>query len=114
MEQGLEPTRLGTAGVPKFPHGVVIHAVQWLPALAWAARRAGIAESARWWLVALACAGSTLLLVFALAQTALGRGRLDVVPMTAAVLGVALAGLAVPAMATAWSWLRGGRGETAR
>jgi hypothetical protein len=114
MEQGLEPTRLGTAGVPKFPHGVVIHAVQWLPALAWAARRARIAEPARWWLVALACAGSTLLLVFALAQTALGRARFDVVPMSAAVLGVALAGLAVPAMATAWSWLRGGRGETAR
>jgi len=100
--------------VPKFPHGVVIHAVQWLPALAWAARRAGIGEPARWWLVALACAGSTLLLAFALVQTALGRGRFDVVPMTAAVLGVALAGLAVPAMATAWSWLRGGRGETAR
>ena len=114
IDQGLDPTRLGVAGVPKFPHGVVIHAVQWLPALAWAARRAGLAEPLRWRLVALAGAGSALLLAFALAQTALGRARFDVGPGTAAVLVVALAGLAVPAMATAWSWLRGGRGETAR
>lgn len=37
IDQGLDPTRLGAAGVPKFPHGVVIHAVQWLPVLAWSA-----------------------------------------------------------------------------
>ena len=60
--------------------------------------------------IAAAAVGS----LFALAQTALGRARFDVGPGTAAVLVVALAGLAVPAMATAWSWLRGGRGETAR
>jgi hypothetical protein len=107
LEQGLDPTRLGVAGVPKFPHGVVIHAVQWLPALAWLARWAGIAEPARWRLVAMASVGSTLLLVYALAQTALGRARFDVVPATAAVLVVALAGLAVPVMAIAWSLYRG-------
>ena len=109
LAEGLEPTRLGAAGVPKFPHGIVIHAVQWLPALCWLARRAGIAEPARWWLVALACAGSTLLLVYALAQTALGRARFDVVPLTAVLLGMALAGLAVPVMATAWGLVRPGR-----
>ena len=113
LEQGLDPTRLGGAGVPKFPHGIVIHAVQWLPALAWLARRAGIAEPMRWRLVAMASVGSMLLLVYALAQTALGRARFDVVPATAAVLVVALAGLAVPVMAIAWSWLRG-RGSALR
>ena len=31
MQHGLPPARFGVAGVPKFPHGVVIHALQWLP-----------------------------------------------------------------------------------
>ena len=37
----LPPEPFGTAGVPKFAHGAVIHAIQWLPAVAWASRRAG-------------------------------------------------------------------------
>lgn len=106
VEAGLDPVRLGAAGVPKFPHGVVIHAVQWLPALAWAMRRAGIAAAARLRLVAAAAAGSTLLLVYALVQTALGRARFDVVPATAALLAAAVVGLAAPAIVTAWAWLR--------
>jgi len=107
IDQGLDPTRLGVAGVPKFPHGVVIHAVQWLPALAWAARWAGITTASRVWLVATAATGSTLFLIYALVQTALGRSRFDTVPVTAALLGVSLACLAVPAVTTAWSWLYG-------
>jgi hypothetical protein len=106
MEAGLDPVRLGAAGVPKFPHGVVIHAVQWLPALAWAMRQAGIAAAARLRLVAAAAVGSTLLLVYALVQTALGRARFDVVPATAALLAAAVVGLAAPAIVTAWAWLR--------
>jgi hypothetical protein len=106
MEAGLDPVRLGAAGVPKFPHGVVIHAVQWLPALAWAMRQAGIAQAARLRLVGAAAAGSTLLLVYALVQTALGRARFDVVPATAALLAAAVVGLAAPAIVTAWAWLR--------
>jgi hypothetical protein len=105
LDQGLDPTRLGAAGVPKFPHGVVIHAVQWLPALAWAARWAGLAEAVRWTFVAMASAGSTLFLIYALVQTALGRSRFDTVPATAALLVVSLVCLAVPAVATAWAWL---------
>ena len=109
IDQGLGPTRLGAAGVPKFPHGVVIHAVQWLPALAWAARWVGIATASRVWLVATAATGSTLFLIYALVQTALGRSRFDTVPATAALLVVSLACLAVPAVTTAWSWLYGRR-----
>jgi hypothetical protein len=107
IDQGLDPTRLGVAGVPKFPHGVVIHAVQWLPALAWAARWAGITTASRAWLVATAATGSTLFLIYALVQTALGRSRFDTVPVTAALLVVSLACLAIPAATTAWSWLYG-------
>ena len=112
IDQGLDPTRLGAAGVPKFPHGVVIHAVQWLPVLAWALRRAGITTASRVWLVAMASAGSTLFLIYALIQTTLGRSRFDTVPATAAILVAALLCLAAPVAATAWEWL--GRRRSAR
>jgi hypothetical protein len=102
LQVGLDPTRLGAAGVPKFPHGVVIHAVQWLPALAWALRRGGLGEQARVRLVAAAAIGSTLLLVYAGAQTALGRGRFDVTPATATLLAAAVVCVAAPALAAAW------------
>jgi hypothetical protein len=106
LERGLEPTRLGAAGVPKFPHGVVIHAVQWLPALAWVARRAGIAAHARWRLVIVATVGTALLAVYALVQTALGRARFDLTPGTAALLVASVTCLGGPAAVTAWAWLR--------
>lgn len=104
LAAGLDPARLGTAGVPKFPHGVVIHAVQWLPALAWALRRAGIADRTRTCLVMLASVGSALLLVYAMVQTAAGRARFAVTPVTATVLLVALACLAGPVAVMAWAW----------
>jgi len=77
LAQGLEPERYGRAGVPKFPHGVVIHAIQWLPAIAWAARIAGLSLAARRRLVAVATVLSVLLLAFALAQTLAGRARFE-------------------------------------
>jgi hypothetical protein len=109
IERGLDPTRLGAAGVPKFPHGVVIHAIQWLPALAWAARRAGLAERTRWCLVASATLGTAFVLVYALVQTLLGRGRFDVTPATASLLAIGAVALGVPVAITAWAWLVGRR-----
>lgn len=101
--QGLDPTGFGRAGVPKFPHGIVIHAIQWLPALAWAMRRAGVPDARRFLLVAMGAFGSTTLLVYALAQTALGRARFDTVPATAALLVTSLLCLATPVVITAWA-----------
>jgi len=101
---GLEPERFGAAGVPKFPHGAVIHALQWLPLLAWAARRAGLTERVRFRLVAAATAGSVLVLVYALVQTLAGRSRFNAPPTLAAVLAVGTACLAVPAVVTALAW----------
>ncbi len=76
--RGLDPRIYGAAGVTKFPHGVVIHAIQWLPAAAWAASRAGLALAARRRLVAAATVATATLLSFALAQTFTGRARFDV------------------------------------
>ena len=75
---GLEPERYGAAGVPKFPHGAVIHAIQWLPAIAWAARRAGLALAARRGLVLAATLATAALLAFAIVQTFTGHARFDV------------------------------------
>jgi hypothetical protein len=98
---GLEPERYGAAGVPKFPHGAVIHAVQWLPLLAWGARRAGIGERGRVSLVWIATAGTALVLAYALVQTLAGRSRVDATPATAALLAVGIGCLVVPAVAVA-------------
>jgi hypothetical protein len=100
LGQGLEPERFGAAGVPKFPHGAVIHAIQWLPLLAWAARRAGIAEKLQERLVMSATAGTGLLLLYALVQTLAGRSRVDATPAVAAIGVVGAACLVVPAVVT--------------
>ena len=82
---GLEPEQFRAAGVPKFPHGSVIHAIQWLPAIAWAARRAGLGERLRLTTVALATLGTGLLLAYSLTQTLAGRARFDATPATTSV-----------------------------
>lgn len=103
---GLTPEIYGEAGVPKFPHGAVIHAIQWLPLLAWAARRAGLPESRRYRLVVSATVGTLLMLVFALVQTLTGRSRFDAPPAMAVVLAVGITCLAVPVLITAVTLLR--------
>jgi len=106
MASGLAPETFGRAGVPKFPHGAVIHALQWLPLLAWAARRAGLPPGRRYVLVASATLGTAVLGGFALVQVLLGRARFDTTPFTAALLGAGAAGLAIPPLITAWHMLR--------
>ena len=98
---GLEPERFGVAGVPKFPHGAVIHAIQLLPMLAWVARWAGFSEGRRVRLLAVATAGTALVGTFALVQTLLGRSRFDVTPATGALLAVGGLCLIVPLISIA-------------
>ena len=95
---GLAPETFGAAGVTKFPHGVAIHAIQWLPLVAWAAGRAGIDEGRRWRLVLSATVGTSLLLVYALVQTLSGRGRFDAPGFLIVAFAIGLACLAVPAI----------------
>jgi hypothetical protein len=97
VAEGLEPDRYGAAGVPKFPHGVVIHAIQWLPAIAWVARVSGLSVATRRRLVVLATVGTALLLAYAIGQTLAGRSRFDATSTTA---GVIVAGVACLAVAT--------------
>ena len=80
VARGMPPEIYGAAGVVKFPHGVVIHAIQWLPFIAWAGRRVGFSGRTRLLLVAAATAASSLLLAYALTQTLDGRPRFGRVP----------------------------------
>jgi hypothetical protein len=101
MAAGLEPEKYGAAGVPKFPHGAVIHALQWLPVLAWGTRWAGIVERRRVWLVAAATVGTTVIGCFALIQTLAGRSRFEVTPVSGALLAAGVICLVVPAIVVA-------------
>jgi len=110
VSRGLSPELYGAAGVPKFPHGAAIHALQWLPLIAWGAGRAGFSAAWRRRLVTAAVAGSTLILVYAIVQTLLGRGRFEATPPIAALLvaGACLLGGPCVVIATAWAagWWR--------
>lgn len=100
MMVGLPPERLGAAGVPKFAHGAVIHALQWLPLLAWAAKRVGFGERRRLWLVWMATLGTVLLSAYSLLQTLAGRARVDGSWPLAPVLAAAVMLLLVPLAVT--------------
>jgi len=84
---GLDADRFGAAGVPKFAHGVTIHAIQWLPAIAWCARRAGLSAGMSGRLVALALVGTAFILAYAVVQTLLGGPRFPPLPAGMIVLG---------------------------
>jgi len=109
LAAGLPPETVGAAGVAKFPHGMAMHALQWLPLLAWAAERAGLAEPRRRRLVATATIGTGLLLAYAVLQTGTGRGRFDAPPAVAALFALGLGCLAVPAALIAARGLGRGR-----
>lgn len=114
VSRGRSPEVYGAGGVPKFPHGAAIHALQWLPFLAWAARHAGLACAARVRLVAAASVGSWLILVYALAQTLSGRSRFDATPVTGALVGVGMALVGLPWPLVGLAWIRRlRRGDTA-
>ena len=105
VARGRSPEVYGAAGVPKFPHGAAIHALQWLPLVAWAGRRAGLAVRHRLALVRAATAGSVLVMLYALVQTLAGRARFDAPPAVAALLvagGLLLGG---PCLLVGAAWI---------
>jgi hypothetical protein len=97
VTQGL--TTVGAAGVMKVPHAVAMHAIQVLPALAWLAGFADLAERRRAGLVWAATAGYGALVAVSVVQTAAGRAPFDLGIAAAAMtlLGAALLGAAYAA-----------------
>jgi hypothetical protein len=74
-EAGLPPERVGAAGVPKFPHGLPLHAVQLLPLYAWGLRRLGAPEPARVRAVGLGAAALGVATAYGAVQVGLGAPR---------------------------------------
>jgi hypothetical protein len=107
VARGLSPEVVGAAGVSKCPPGAVIHALQWLPMLAWGARRVGLTPRWRQRLVSAAIAGSVLILAYAFVQTLAGRSRFDAPPPIAALLVAGGLLLLVPWCVVAAVWCGG-------
>lgn len=104
---GQAPDVLGRAGVPKFAHGISLHALQVLPFAGWLLRRVGVTEGLRLRAVQSLAVGQLALLVYSLAQVLRGLGRFE--PNA---LGLLLLSVAVAASApTPWLWIRGLRGR---
>jgi hypothetical protein len=104
--RGLAPEVYGAAGVTKFPHGAAIHALQWLPLLAWAARRACLPPGRRLALVRATGVGSACILLYALVQTLAGRARFDAPPALAAVVVLGTGLVLGPFLVVAAAWTR--------
>ncbi len=92
---GLNPSTFGGSGVTKFPHGVAIHAIQFLPCLTWLLKRIGVAGSIRYRLVCQSIASIMAFLLFGAIQTLSGLDRFDVRYAGVSVLIIALL-LALP------------------
>jgi hypothetical protein len=75
LSEGRSSELWGRAGVLKFPHGAALHAIQFLPVLAWLARSLGLNRSVR--IVQSALAAQILFLLYAVWQTSRGRDRFD-------------------------------------
>jgi hypothetical protein len=65
----------GRAGVLKFPHGVALHAIQMLPAIAWMTRILDLRHAVR--VVQSVFISQVLFLVYAVRQTSKGLDRFD-------------------------------------
>jgi len=77
LSRGLSPSQWGQAGVPKFPHGAAMHALQALPIIAWMLNQAGLGVAARRKAVFAMGVMSLAWLGYATAQTLAGLGRVE-------------------------------------
>lgn len=92
---GKDPELFGKAGVMKFPHGIAIHAIQFLPILCWIMAKLKIRLDRRYQLVGWTSASIAALMAFSLIQTAGGRARFDLSLVSGMVLLFAI-GLLIP------------------
>ncbi len=108
VSHGLKPEIFGAAGVMKFPHGMPIHAIQFLPFAAWLLRRLGVAAESRYRTVASAAGAMAAFTLFSLLQTFSGRARFDLSVVSAAVLILAVLLFVAPpcVLAARWMWTR--------
>jgi hypothetical protein len=96
VSQGLPPEVYPPAGVMKFPHGAPMHAIQYLPILAWLLRILDVVERERHRAVAHAFLAALAFTVFSLLQTFTGRARFEVWWLSGFALFVSAVLISVP------------------
>jgi len=106
QQRGLEPSAFGSAGVPKFAHGAVIHALQWLPAIALALKLGHVSQREQSLLLWSASWGSWGLLAYAMLQAFSGRSRFDATILSGNILGASAFLIGVPML---WAVIAIGR-----
>jgi hypothetical protein len=110
---GRSPDTYGKAGVLKFPHGMPLHAIQMLPALAWLTAAAGWTVVGRLRAVGIAVVGQAILTVYSFVQTFHGRGRGELTPESGTLLAVGMLAVGAPfALAVTGTLRRRLRGST--
>ncbi|MEL6896966.1 MAG: hypothetical protein AAFP90_12745 [Planctomycetota bacterium] len=99
---GKDPTRYGERGVLKFPHGMPLHAIQFLPIAAWLLGWFGVPRRGRSISVHAIAWGIVGITIFALMQTFSGRARCEVTLWTAPILATSIAAMMVPLVILVW------------
>ena len=108
VNRGQSPTTFGRAGVLKFPHGIVIHAIQYLPILAWAMSLLKIPDQQNIRAVWFAIMSLATFLLFSCWQTFNGLDRFNIGLVGGIFLAVA-GGFAVATVLQFFIGLRGAK-----
>ncbi len=112
LDVGQAPDLVGRAGVPKFVHGIVLHALQILPAWVWALRLSGVGIHQRLASLRFAALGFCLLASYALWQTLNGYARFEPNPVGILLLSaVAACGVLATALSLHRFYPRNGNGK---
>ena len=103
--EGLSPEQVGEAGVPKFPHGIAIHALQMLPLAAFVMRRLSTPLPQRVSVVYWLTVSFVMQIIFASYQTFNGYARGDLqTPLGILLAGAVAISLIIPLIIIAKQW----------
>lgn len=92
----------GKSGVLKFPHGIPLHAIQFLPAVAWGLARLGADKETRYHAVKLSTYSIVLFTLYGCVQTIGGRARFELSISSTILLCLSVGLLIYPAAIAGW------------
>lgn len=105
IAQGAEPGTYGSAGLMKFPHGIPMHAIQWLPFTVFLLRIARLSSSLQLWGAWAAVVAQVGFSGYSLWQTLAGRSRFDLTLGSGLVLVISLIAFVIPWLLIVWYWI---------
>lgn len=99
---GKPPGIFGEAGVMKFAHGMPLHAIQFLPAIAWMLSKFNVSQSRRTGAVAWSLCSLAVLTAFSCVQSFSGRARFDLSTLSTSLLVFAAACILIGPVSTVY------------